>query len=435
MWRPDDEHLLERLLDERTLDALFAAYVGAGPGAYAHMHARAAGLVAELRKLPSGADVVRAALSGDVDPLARFVEGLGDLREPVPRDPRGLMTDEARSRPPLPPELLHHLALFHRRVALTLESAAPDAAANAWVRSLATWLALAEERTYIARLEEAVLGSETARGGRGPAISPDHGPLAQVEEIAERAKSSARDLLPPGRAALQALARIDDAAKRAGASEAATQRMRATAERLRNGAIEAALSVIAEALDDASARGELTASGPTLLLRAVPVWTWTANDVAVEHFVVDRLDTIGWELYRARRWDALRYLLEPFTPMFDQLAGRIERDPTQIAYAAGCAQMFVFRSETSRDASTKLALAERAVRICPTHRNGRLILAAVLCDQAVDTMRGFGVFARKRDVERVEELLGRAESIYPQSKELPEAKKMLAQVKRSKVAV
>jgi hypothetical protein len=95
--------------------------------------------------------------------------------------------------------------------------------------------------------------------------------------------------------------------------------------------------------------------------------------------------------------------------------------------------MFVFLSEMNRHPPTKLAHAERAVRICPTHRNGRLILASVLCDQAIETMRGFTVFARKREVEHIEAMLARAESLYPQSTELPEAKRMLEQVKRSRL--
>lgn len=412
MWRPEDEHLLQRLEDETLADALFRALVGVPAEG---LHPRAGGLVAELRKLPGGAEAVGAALGGEIGRLDRFVRGL--------------------TLASLPPELLHHLALLHRRVALALEDGVPDASAEAWVRSIAAWLALGEERSYLSRLEEAVLGPAAVRSGHRPAIPPELVPLEQISEVAQRAQSSARDLALRGRAALQALARIDEAARLAGVPEATAKRARATAERLRNAAIEAALSVVGEAIDDASARGEPAAARRTLLLGAIPVWTWTSNDEAVEHFVVERIDVIGWELYRARGWDALRALLEPFTPMFERLAERIERDPSRIAYAAGCAQMFVFLSEMNRHAPTKLALAERAVRICPTHRNGRLILASVLCDQAIETMGGFGVFARKGEVERVEGLLARAESLYPQSKELPEAKKMLEQVKRSKIAI
>ena len=118
------------------------------------------GLIGELRELRSsfgsGTEVVTGALAGDIERLARFVEGLV-LRE-------------------LPPALLHHLALFHRRVALALESDSPDAAANAWVRSLAAWLALAEERSYLVRLEAAVLGTDAEHGPRGASAMIPYSP-------------------------------------------------------------------------------------------------------------------------------------------------------------------------------------------------------------------------------------------------------------------
>src|SRR5262249_4847764 len=132
---------------------------------------------------------------------------------------------------------------------------------------------------------------------------------------------------------------------------------------------------------------------------------------------------------------SLRYLLDPFRPMFEHLAGRIERAPSLIAYAAGCAQMFVFLSHVDRHAPSKLALAERAVKICPTHRNGRLILASHLCDRAMETMRTMTVFARKSEIDRVEVTLARVESLYPQTTDLSEAKRMLDRVKRSRITV
>ncbi|HVH47963.1 MAG TPA: hypothetical protein VM925_36765, partial [Labilithrix sp.] len=264
---------------------------------------------------------------------------------------------------------------------------------------------------------------------------PEGVPLVVLAHLAKRADDAARDLGAPGQAALLALARTADAVKMAGASPGTAERLRIEADRRRNAAIEAALAVIGEGLDEANVRGELASSGRTLLLRAIPVWSWTSNDEAVEHFVVDRIDTIGWELYRARSWDALRYLLDPFRPMFESLAVRIERDPAQLAYAAGCAQMFVFLAEVDHSLARKLELAERAVKICPTHRNGRLVLASVLCDHAMEAMRAMVVFAPRNELDRIETLLARAESLYPQASELPEAKGMLERVKKGRIAL
>jgi hypothetical protein len=423
-WRPADEALLQRLEDEAVVEALFDHLVGGEvshapatgvPASHGRLHPRAGGMIAELRKVTGGAGAVHAALSGDLRPLVQLVDRL-----PLSESP---------------PELVHHIALFHRKAATVLEDVRPEASANAWIRALSAWLALAEERSYLERLEGAVLGKDATQKGRQVAIPPERVPLELVADVARRADAAARDLGLRGRAALLALARTDEAAQAASASPAAARLVRSEAQRRRNAAIEAALSVIGEGLDEANVRGELATSGRTLLLRAIPVWTWTSNDEAVEHFVIDRIDKIGWELYRARSWDALRYLLDPFRPMFDSLATRIEHDPGQIAYAAGCAQMFVFLAEVDGYLPRKLEMAERAVAICPTHRNGRLVLASALCSQATEAMRAMVVFARKDELERVESLLVRAESLYPQTAELGELKGMLARVKRGRIAI
>lgn len=417
-WRVEDEVLLQRLEDEVVIERLFRFLVGeqGQPSVASSMlPPRAAGLVAELRRTPSGARVVAATLadSDGVARLAQFVDGLA-LKE-------------------CSPELLHHLAVFQAKIAAALELRRPESSATARVRSLAAWLALAEERAYLSHLEAAMLGN--AARGSGAADVSERVVLEVIADIAVRAESSARDLGNPGRAALLALARAEEAARLAGASPVAARRARREAERRRNAVIEVALSVIGDALDEAHARGELASSGGALLLRAISAWTWTSNDEAVEHFVIDRLDKIGWELHRAHSWDALRQLLVPFRPMLDSLAGRIERDPSQIAYAAGCAQMFVFLAEVSPTASERSEMAERALRICPTHRNGRLVLASLLCARAMESMRAMLVFAQKREIELAEALLERAEALYPQTSELAEARRMLERVKKSRIAV
>jgi hypothetical protein len=418
----EDERLLLRLEDEVVVEKLFAAMSSAVPRGRPSpgLHARAAGLVAEVRKLEGGADVVAAAMAGDVSRLARWIEAL-----PI-KD--------------APPALLHHLALFHIKIAAALELDAPELAASQWVRSLAAWLALAEERTYLSKLAEAIVGADARRGlttasAEDVATSPERGPHELLDVLARRATDSARELGAAGKTALLALARTDEAVALAGVPPAVGHRLRGQAERRRNAAIEAALAVIGEALDDANVRGELASSGRSLLYRAVPVWTWTSNDEAVEHFVVDRVDKIGWELYRARSWDALRYLLDPFRPIFESLARRIEQDPTQISYAATCAQMYVFCAEVEGRPLQKIELAERALKICPIHRNGRLVLASALCDQAMDTMKNMALFARREEVRRVESLLQRVESLYPDTRALPDAKTMLARVKTGRITV
>jgi hypothetical protein len=425
VWRPEDEALLGRLEDELVLERLFRHHVGT-LAKHHPLHSRAAGLVAAARGLGGGEAAVRAALDGDVTTLARLVEA-APMRE-------------------RPPPMLHHIALYYGRVATTLESVAPDAAANAWMRSLAAWLALGEERTYLARLEDAILGDaqkgsakagakSSAKNAAGVLIPPERVPLEVVSDLGKRAEGSARDLASAGRAALLALAWVGEAARIAGIPADATRRALQAAERNRNAALDAALAVIGEALDEANVRGELTTSGRPILLRALDVWAWSGNDEAVEQFVIDRLATVGWELYRARAWDALRHAFDPFRPMIDHLARRIEHDPSKIAFAAPCAQMLVFLTDVEQAPFRKLEIAERAVRICPTHRNGRLNLASLLVDDALVSMRQMVLFARKDELTRVEKLLARAEALYPKSTELPEAKATLERVKRGRITL
>jgi len=403
-WRADDEVLLQRLEDETIAQRLFALIVADRGDPKVRIHPRAGGLVGEVRKLPGGAPAVASALAGDVARLGRFIDTV-----PLPQ---------------CSPELLHHLALFHSKAATALESTAPDLAANSWVWSLAAWLALGEERAYISRLEEAVLGSSTKSGG----IPPEKVPYELVNEIGRRADAASRDLRVSGTAALVALARGDDAARIAGLADSARQRLKVETNRRRNGAIESALEVIREGIDEASVQGDLTTKGRTLVLRAVAVWAWSGHDEQVEHFSIVQIERIGWELYRLRDWTSLRYLLDPFRPMMEMLAGRVERDPSQLAYAAGCAQMFVFMSDVDVNPVTKLAAAERSLKICPTHRNGRVTLASLLCDNAISLLRVM-VVKKAEEVARAEAMIARAETLFPGTRELPEAKKKLEEVK------
>jgi hypothetical protein len=92
--------------------------------------------------------------------------------------------------------------------------------------------------------------------------------------------------------------------------------------------------------------------------------------------------------------------------------------------------MYVFLSDIATEPGWRLAHAERAVRICPTHRNGRLVLAALLCDQAMTSMRTMVLVVRRAEIERVEALVRRAEALYPASDDLKEAKAMLERAKR-----
>jgi hypothetical protein len=408
-FRPEDQALLDRLEDEVVLERLFEHVTGARAGM---PHARASGMIACVRSLPGGEAALAATRGGDSTALVRFL---------------GTAPFSAR-----PPALLHHAALFHASVARALEGHAPDAAASAWMRSIAAWIALGDEHTYLARLSRAVLGPEVQRSDA--TIAPEHVVLELLAELEQRATEAARTLAPAGRAAVLALAWVDEAARLAGATEPSARRVHVAAERRLGAVLEAALAGASEAYDDAKARDVLVTDGAAALRRAIEVWTWSGEEEAVEHFCVERLVPIGWELYRARDWDALRRTLEPFRVVVDRLASRIEGDPERIAYAAACAELLVFFADVERVGARKLELGERALRVCPGHRNGRLTVATVLAETAASAMRGrLFVRAKHDELARLESLVSRAETLYPEAKGVKDARAMLERVKSGTV--
>lgn len=410
-FRSEDAALLERLLDEEVLERVFHHHAGVAARNVVP-HPRAAGLLASLRSSGGAESAIAAARSGNLGELTRLID-----------------TSTALGRPP---ELLHHLAVYFERVAQALESVAAEAAANAWMRSTAAWLALGEEGTYLERLEAAVLGKDKGRSGMTSA--PEIVAL-RISELGDRAKASSRTLSLAGHAALLALAWVREAARISGVSPATESHAVNVADREKNAAIDDALSTVAEALDEANARGELSSKGTALVQRVVAIWAWSGYDESVEHFAVDKVATIGWELYRARSWDALRALLMPFRPMIERLAERVARDPSNVAYAAPCAQMVVFLSDVETSSPRKKELAEWALRICPGHRNARVVLASLLCDEATTSLQTMALVVRKDELARIEGLVARAESLYPQHGELEEVRRLLERTKKVRLTI
>jgi hypothetical protein len=80
--------------------------------------------------------------------------------------------------------------------------------------------------------------------------------------------------------------------------------------------------------------------------------------------------------------------------------------------------MFVFRSEMATVAADQRQHAERAVRLCPTHRNGRLILARTLAREVQAGLdRGFVAALERAELKAK---LERARELYPRTKGLDE---------------
>ena len=394
-FRPEDHALLERLLDEQLLERV---YRDLAPSA-ALPHPRAAGVLACLRRTDPGRHALREAEDGRLAPLVRA------LTEP----------DPARTEP----ELAHHLAILLSGLADRLEKDAR--AVHLRTRSLALWLRLASQQSYLRSLASAVVGA-ALRADRA-AHAADAIALEEIDALGERAREGAGDLTPASAMILAALARAPEAAALAGSDDKLAQSAAARAGRARASAIDVAIGRLEHALDEARLRSASGRELAGLMEQGAAVWRWAGKDEQVEHFLIEKSTPFCWDLYRDRKWDELRAVLKPMDPAMQSLASRIERDKSKLAYAAPCAQYFVFLAELAPTLDRQLLLCERAVALCPTHRNGRLVLADILVVRALHALDGAlpwgdGVDNAERDVRRAQEL-------FPMLDRLPEAKRRL----------
>lgn len=399
-WRDEDEALLARLTDEIVFERLFRAQ--AGPDA--PIPRRAAGLIAAIRRTNGGAEVVEQAYKGRLEPL-------------IERLAPGMRPEESS-------ELLHHLAIFHARVAQ-----ARGGATEALVRSMTAWLALGRDEGYLRELGEAVTGGALPKAELDRAL--EGAPLWAIEELGERARKGARDQTAEARAALAALARVEEACRLGRAPDSLARAASRKAEAIRAQAAEDALAPILEAIGEAISHGEPTGDEcGRLFSRVAAVWRWSGEDEAVEQFAVEQAGPLGWNHYRASRWTELAQLVDPIEPLVDSLGRRIVSDPTRIAYAGPCAQILVFRAELPRyGVDERMKITEWAVEICPTHRNSRSVLANALCDKAL-TLLPSARAPGHADYERAAALIKRAEKVFPAALRLEEAQKRLEQARK-----
>ncbi|HJL05485.1 MAG TPA: hypothetical protein RMH85_34895 [Polyangiaceae bacterium LLY-WYZ-15_(1-7)] len=413
VWRPDDAALLTRLENEQLLGALWRlrTYPSAPPP-----HPRAAGLVHLLREDEAGERAARAARAGDLAPLRAAAR-------PTPLAGRA-------------PALLHHLALFEGRVARTLGPGAE--ARDAHLFGLAAWMALDAEEAYLDALADAAAGPALdARERREVARAI---PLRGLDALGEAGRAGAAERTEEARLALRVLGDLRVATRLAfGESEhepqhedgdGAASRFFRRARAHRQAILDAATGALLEELEEANARSEPGDEQLALLAEAVETWRWADRDVELERFVVDQALPLAWELYNHRRWDPLRRLNDTLRAPVDSLAARLEADRAALLpYAARCAQMLVFRAELEARLDDQLAAAERAVALCETHRNGRLVFADLLAERALRTLSRAPLFQRGPAVEAARQDVQRAESLWPDGPRLQRAREALAREK------
>lgn len=397
MWTSEDEALLLELQDRALIQSLFRVHTG-DPNA--KITQRAVALIEELRQLPKASEALQAASRGDLAPL------VGVLEAPPPAS--------ASAR------CLHCIAVYLRQVAELMQRVASEA-----------------HRTDLLRLRAAqaleMLTADSYLEDQARKLDP----IAQAgdaSQIAELARTSI--LEDAGAQALAGSATRTVASARALAwlatlttTLAPNSHARRRAEALATKAIEAALEPLADQLRQA--RGNEHAER-LIFAEVRTTWEWAGHDEAVERFAVDQMSDIAWAAYRKEDWTQLRNLLDPCMALFDNLARRIEAEPlSKLAYAAKCAQSLVFASEANPSRAESLALAERALRICPTHRNARVVVSHVLCEQAIATLSR-GMLVRATDVDEAARNVDRVEKLFPQLRRLPEARKLLEAARRQR---
>lgn len=396
VWRAEDEALLERTEDEICFERLWRREAPAAP----LPSLRGAGMIALVRRDPEGREAVREALAGRVDPL----------RQALYPKPVG-----ARA-----PELFHHLASFEAAVADAVAESNPGAAFGADVRSIAAWLALGEEQRYLRALGEAVAGADLAAAELDRALAD--APFTRIDALGRRAHEGARDRTARAGAALAALAGVPEAVRQAGCGEALARAATARAERHRMSAVDEALAPLDEALNAAVDRGQGMTAGPEIFLQVQAAWAWAGRDEGVERFAAERSAKLLWEAYRITGWKELGRLIAALSPLADRLASRIEADPSQIAYAGHCAQLLCFAADVEPTLEKELELVERALRVCPSHRNSRSHLARRLCQSASRACEHGGA----AELARAEAEVTRAEKLFPSLEVLGETREKIA---------
>ncbi len=397
-WSPRDEALFWRLSDEELVNRMASVHAGRSVS----LHPRAAGLVALMRRADRAKDALEIAARGNADPLLRVLfEGkLGAV----------------------PPAELHARAIYFENIARLMPVTEEARALEAWVQSLAAWLALQKERSYLTAFAADVLGKPTAEDTR---VAVDHA-WSVVAQLSEEAHAGASNFDRDARLRVLVLRAAPRACALAGLSAKESMAVTSRTEAALADVTDEALRPIADALETAEARNAPPEERGRILHRAAAAWYFSAFDPIAEQFAVDRATPIAWEIYRAPGNQKNRAFLEPLMPLYDSLARRIATDPFHFAYAARCAEIMLFYAELEPSLEQQIRGVEQILLICPTHSNGRLVLSQYLCTKALRVLTGI---ATSNNIAEATALIDRAEKLHPETKQIASARARLEEAK------
>jgi hypothetical protein len=389
--------LLERLEDESLLERVFRVRTGVPVAKLAQapepsIAPRAAGLLVALRATDSGREALERARAGDVQALDALLD--------APLDGA------------CPPRLLHHLALFFGSAAdgARGRDAGAERVAALELRALDAWALLLTEQRYLMQLAERVAGVALPRAELDAAI--EAAALERVLSLGQRVTGGAELRTADARVALGLLRKVETHAFPRDAAEQPVRGIRAESARLARNALDTALAMLTDRFAQAEADADGLRTERAILSDAAQLYAWSQGDWYVALFTLERAQTTGWSVYKAKQWPALGELCEALRPMVDDAAQRVESDPSALPYSSLVAQMLVFRAEMGNVLATRIADAERALRLCDTHRNARVILADLLAERATVTLDGTGVLGRDAAMIKARADLDRADQLW-----------------------
>ena len=387
--RLEDESLLERVFRRRVEGAVAQRTTAPAPV----IAPRAAGLLLAMRGTEPGREALERAHAGDLTALDALLD--------APLDGSA------------PPRLLHHLALFFASAADGARelgsSGSEERAATLELRALEAWALLLSEQRYLKQLAERVAGVALPQAEIQAAV--EAAALERVRGLAQRAAAGAEQHTVDARGALGLLRRFEAHTYPAESSEAVVKRLRAECVRGVRQAIDGALAMLTDRFAQAEADPDGLRVEREILGDAAALYAWSERDWYVALFTLERGQTTGWSIYKAKQWPALGALCEVLRPMVNDAAERVSTDPSALPYSSLVAQMLVFRAEMGSVLATRILDAERALRLCDTHRNARVILADLLAERANVTLDSTGVLGRdaaladaRRDLDRADQL-------------------------------
>lgn len=395
-WEPIDDAITERLHEEATLAELLRLECGVLSAS--HKASVGSVLVRELYRLTGGAALRERALAGDLAPLRTAC-----------RDPG----------PGASPELHHARAIFWGKVARSLNQAsgtAGDDLSNtmeARILEQTAWFCLWTRPDYVRAVAKRIGAPVDDRAIESLVLAP----LTALVREAREAHAT-RD--PRGTTALEILRRFDACARHAGLERAALSRVSATVDRESYAIVDDALSALRDAMVDARAADGGVGLAPQHMRELAAIWLWTGRSEHVEAFFVEQVTPISWQLTREDDMFKLRQVLAPALDVLFSLEARILRDPmTHVARAAGCAEVLLFWASAG-DSKDYAALVERALAVCPSHRNARQSMAHVLCERAKARLGAATVQNARHALREATMLHERARGLFPMGRGVDE---------------